>query len=163
MRWRLANKSDPTALRVASRHYNVQTPGRRQLMPPGRTLVLVTTCGRAVWGTSAQDPAFVDHAWPGAFVCSIFRNEGAGRSSELITEAVAAVRHAWGCPAAGMISFVDEAKIRSTNPGYCFRMAGFERLAERTRERNLVVLRLPPERWPDPEAPIGWQHRLVFA
>ncbi len=57
-------------------------------------------------------------------------------------------RFVWGEPPAdGMITFVDAAKVRSPNPGYCFKQAGF-RSAGRTKS-GLIVLRLVPEVMPE--------------
>ncbi len=74
------------------RHYNRQKVGSPQFAPTGSCLVLLSDCGRAFWITSAPFAEFVKHAWAGAWVCSAFRNEGAGRASELIRLAVAATR-----------------------------------------------------------------------
>jgi len=56
----------------------------------------------------------------------LFRNEGAGLSSELILEAVAATYNIWpSVPAAGMVSFVDARHVRrKQDPGRCYRRAG---------------------------------------
>lgn len=154
MRWRLAHKGHRTALALADRHYSRQKPGTRQMMPPGRTLVLVVP-GRAVWGSLLQEK--VDHAWPGAWVCSIFRNEGAGLSSELIAEAVAATRWAWGDNPHGMVTFVDLSEVRrKRDPGRCFRRAGF-RVVGRTAKRGHLVLHLALDEMPDAEPPLDGQ------
>jgi hypothetical protein len=162
MIWRLSHKADPAALALADRHYSRQQPGTPQFMPPGRTLVFVSTCGRAVWGSLLQ--TCPDHAWPGAWVCCIFRNEGAGLSSDLIREAVACTRFAWGePPAEGMVTFVKEDAVRrKRDPGRCFRKAGFVE-AGRTKARDLLALRLPAEAMPEAEAPLGWQLGLWLA
>lgn len=88
-------------------------------------------------------------------MCSLFRNVGAGLSSELIREAVAATRAQWpDVPALGMVTFVDASKVRSTNPGACFQRAGFRRVGY-TKERGLVALQLLPCDMPSPEQAIG--------
>ncbi|MDQ3933408.1 MAG: hypothetical protein M3340_02115 [Actinomycetota bacterium] len=51
-------------------------------------------------------------------------------------------------PPAAHSTFVDEDEVQSPNPGYCFLCAGFERLRQRTKDRNLVILRLAPEKHP---------------
>ena len=94
MRWRLVSPCDPVGRALADRHYSRQTPGSRRFVPPGRCVVLVSLCGRAVWATVQQ--RHVRHQWPGAWMCSIFRNEGAGMSSELVAEALAATVAKWG-------------------------------------------------------------------
>ena len=100
-----------------------------------------------------------------------FRNEGAGLSSELIREAVAATRAIWGPPPAlGFVSFVDARKVRSTNPGYCYQMAGWDRAtcpkhAEvtpgcaacegLTTKHRLLAYQLPADRIPAGDYAIG--------
>lgn len=131
MRWVVSYRASARGRRLADRHYNRQKVGAAQFVPPGACLVLVTECARALWTTSAPFAEFVRHAWPGAWVCSAFRNEGAGLSSELIVEAVAATRALWAPPDAGMVTFVDAGQVRrKRDPGRCFIRAGFRR-AER--------------------------------
>lgn len=99
------------------------------------------------------DAEYVRHAWPGAWICTLFRNESDTLSSELIRQAVAATVAAWGPPPAiGMVTFVDETKVRrKRDPGRCFLRAGFE-VVGRTKDRDLVALRLAPDRMPPPAA-----------
>ena len=90
------------------------------------------------------------HSWAGAWVNTLFRNEGAGLASELIRAAVAHTRAKWSeTPELGMVTFVDPAKVASTNPGWCYLQAGFEH--EAWTPKGLRVLRLRPERMPTPE------------
>lgn len=58
-----------------------------------------------------------------------------------------------------MITFVDESKIESVNPGYCYKRAGFK-VVGRTKVNRLLALRLAPEDMPAPSAPIGAQFAL---
>ena len=111
---------------LADRHYTRQKIGARQFVPPGRCLVLRSACGRAYWVTSWPF-RYVKHAWPGAWVCSAFRNEGAGLSSALILSAIAATRTMWPDPEEhGLITFVNADKVRhKRDPGRCFLRAGF--------------------------------------
>jgi len=104
VRWAVSYRASPRGRRIADRHYNRQKVGAPQFVPPGACLVLVTECGKALWITSWPLAEYVKHAWAGAWVCSAFRNEGAGLSSELIIE----VR-------------------RKRDPGRCFLRAGFTR------------------------------------
>lgn len=145
MPWRITSKAAPAVLALADRHYSRQRPGSATMMPPGRSLVMLTEDARAVWGSLYQLPELVKHAWPEAWMCTIFRNEGAGLSSALIRQAIAATLHEWGGtpPPDGFITFVDEDKVASAHPGYCFKRAGFE-LVGRTSERGLLALRLAP-------------------
>lgn len=89
MIWQMSNRADPKARELADRHYNRQKPGTPQFVPPGRCLVLYaeTSSGRAFWVTSFPYAEYVRHAWAGAWICSAFRNEGAGIASEMIRDA----------------------------------------------------------------------------
>lgn len=92
--------------------------------------MLITADASALWVTSWQ--AFSDHAWPGAWVNSLFRREGGPLASDLIREAVAITRSEFGdVPAHGLITFVDAAKVRrKRDPGRCYLRAGFSLIDE---------------------------------
>ena len=127
MPWQLSHRADKAALPLADRHYNRQKIGSPQFVPPGRCVVLLSDCGNALWITSWPYAQYVKHAWGGAWVNSLFRNEGAGLSSDLIREAIAITRGIWpDVPPLGMITFVDAGKTRpKRDPGRCYRRAGF--------------------------------------
>jgi hypothetical protein len=128
-RWRQSHRAEVAAVRLADRHYNRQKLGTPQFVPPGRNIVLLTEAADALWVTSWPFAEYVKHAWPGAWVNSLFRNEAPDRylSSALITEAVAITRHLFGAaPALGIVSFVDAGKTRKKrDPGRCYRKAGW--------------------------------------
>jgi hypothetical protein len=153
MTWERSDRCDPRALVLADRHYNRQKPGTPQFVPPGRCFVLWAP--GAFWVTSWPYAEFVKHAWAGAWMCSAFRNEGAGLSSELITDAVAATRWFYGDPPPlGMVTFVDADKTRrKRDPGRCYRRAGFEHVG--FTKGGLYALQLLPEAMPDAIAPLG--------
>lgn len=158
-RWALSWRADPRARAVADRHYNRQSVGAAQFVPPGRCVVLYGESpeGRALWVTSWPFAEFVQHSWAGAWVCSAFRNEGLGLSSALIREAVAITRWRWpAVPALGMVTFVDASKVRrKRDPGRCYLRAGFERVGETAG--GLIALQLLPDAMPEPLEPVGAQ------
>ena len=162
--WQLSHRADPRAAALADRHYSRQKIGSPQFVPPGRCLVLYasTDAGQAYWVTSWPFAEYVRHAWAGAWMCSAFRNEGAGLSSLLIREAVAATRYVYGDPPAlGMVTFVDAAKVRqSERPGWCFRKAGFRPVGH--TKGGLVALALSPDAMPL-AAPARGQQAGLFA
>lgn len=161
--WHRTWRADPLVAAVADRHYSRQTIGSTQFTPPGRVLVLATAEHTAVWATSWPYEQFVHRQlFPDAWTCSLFRNEAPQlhRSSDLIIQAVAATRAVFGePPPSGMVTMVDAARVQSQNPGYCFLCAGFQRVGY-TRQRGLLVLRLPPEDMPPALWPIGAQMPL---
>lgn len=180
MNWRLSDRADPVAKRIADRHYNRQNPDAAQFVPPGRCLVLVSRDSDALWITSYPFPEFVQHAWAGAWVCSVFRNEGPLLSSDLIREAVAVTRSMWPTPELGMITFVDRSKVRrKRDPGRCFRRAGFRdaicsahmifptasycAACNSKTKGGLIALQLLPSEMPEMELPVGTQYELLAA
>jgi hypothetical protein len=164
--WQESHRASRRSVKLADRHYSRQKPGTPQFVPPGRCVVLYakTDAGSAYWVTSWPFPEFVKHAWPGAWVCSAFRNEGAGLASELITEAVAATLHYWPePPALGIVTFIDPGKVRhKRDPGRCYRKAGWARLSERTKKDNLIVYQLLPADMPPACPPLNAALALAF-
>jgi hypothetical protein len=151
MRWQRSDRFDPALCALADRHYSRRAIGSPQFVPPGRCVVLRTEPADAVWVTSWPFAEYVRHAWAGAWVCSIFRNESPHLSSELIREAVAATRHVWpDVPDLGMVTFVDAGKVRpKRDPGRCYLRAGFRRAGE--TKGGLVALQMLPADMPDPQ------------
>jgi hypothetical protein len=126
--WRLSDRFDSAALPIADRHYNRRKVGSPQFVPSGRCFVLLTASRNALWVTSWPFARFVKHAWPGAWVNSLFRNDSSAYlSSDLITWAVALTRAIWEPPENGIVSFVDASKVRrKRDPGRCYRRAGWK-------------------------------------
>jgi len=164
--WRLSHRADPRACAIADRHYNRQKIGSPQFVPPGRCLVLLSECERALWVTSWPFAEYVRHAWAGAWVNSCFRNEGAGLSSDLIRDAVAITRSHWPeVPELGIISFVDAKKTLPKNrPGWCYRKAGWRHVGE--TKGGLIALQQLPHEMPDaielPPLPVLISPQIAF-
>jgi hypothetical protein len=148
MDWHVTWRADPRAAHLADRHYNRKTPGSAQFTPPGRCMVLLTKQADALWVTSWPYAQYVMHAWAGAWLCTLFRNESAMLSSDLITQAVAATRWQWGTPPdLGMITFVDPTKVRKKRDwGRCFRRAGWKHIGY--TKGGLVTLQILPQDMP---------------
>lgn len=160
MNWRISNRADPIACRIADRHYNRQKPGSPQFVPPGRCLVLLAP--EALWVSSWPFAEYVKHRWAGAWVNSCFRREGGERASDLIREAVAATRAFWGDPPAlGMVTFIDPEKVRRKRDyGRCYLRAGFKSVGETAG--GLLALQLLPDAMPEPEAPRDYHEQLIL-
>ncbi len=162
MIWRPSHRADQRARVIADRHYNRQKIGSKQFVPPGRCAVFYakTDTGEAFWVTSYPFAEYVKHAWAGAWVCSAFRNEGAGCASEMIREALAATRYVFGDPPSlGMITFIDRSKViptvvRGTNTwGYTYKKAGFKEVGE--TKGGLLALQILPESMPAAAPPMS--------
>lgn len=160
MEWALSYRADPPAARLADRHYTRQSPGAPQFVPPGRCVVLTRPDG--LWVTSWPHAEWVKHAWAGAWVCSLFRNEARDvLSSVLIGEAVAGTRAVFGePPPLGIVTFVDAAKVRrKRDPGRCFLRAGWRHVGYTAG--GLVALQQLPDEMPAADEPIGYQPALL--
>lgn len=162
MRWFLSHRFDPAACGLADRHYNRRKIGSPQFVPPGRCLVLLAENAAALWVTSWPFAEYVRHAWPGAWVCSAFRNEGAGQASDLIREAVAATCARYGeAPALGMVTFLDRSKVRPVKVrgvetwGRTWALAGFRHVGE--TKGGLMAWQLAPCDMPPPAAALAMQ------
>lgn len=101
-------------------------------------MTLVTAAGDALFAW--QRTMWIGHSdpapWFGGVMCTVFRNESSHRSSDLIREAVVLAAHRW--PNERLYTTVNPGKVASSNPGYCFKMAGWKRCAETLG--GLVVL-----------------------
>jgi hypothetical protein len=152
-RWHVVKRCDPSARALVDGdafgllpHYSRQTPGAPEFMASGKTLVMLTDDARAVWGV-------IESLEPGNtgklhWRVSMFRNEGAGVSSELIREATNRTfsywqRHYGALPPVPLRTEVNPRKVRpKRDPGRCFLRAGWRRVKV---HRGLVVLEAPGE------------------
>lgn len=160
--WVPINDGDRRARRLFERHYSADTASRRkrnakQFVGPGEKVVLMTPLCDAIF---AWRVAYFreDNAYGAE--CTVFRNESRMRSSGMILKAeeFAIARWPW---ITRFFTYVNPEKIKSTNPGYCFQMAGWRRLPEKTKKGLLcfaktvtppgafVVWKLPEETQPD--------------
>jgi hypothetical protein len=144
--WAAVSKFTPAGARLADGHYSRRTVGSPQFMPPGQTLVLLTPDERAVFGWWRPDPRSGIVAMNGldGWTCTIFRNDGSGLlSSDLILEAESELVVRYDVGPDGLLTYVWDAKVRSVNPGYCFKVAGW-RVIGRSKDDRKTLL------WKDP-------------
>jgi hypothetical protein len=163
--WRLSFRASPSGRAIADRHYNRQSIGSAQFVPPGRCIVLIQP--GALWVTSWPFPQFVKHEWAGAWVNSLFRNEGVpDLASNLIRSAIAATRYQWEPPVLGMITFVDPKAVPGVPVrgervfGYSYLKAGFRHVG--FTKSGLWAWQMLPDEMPEPEQAVG-QQALLFA
>lgn len=141
--WLPIKDADPRGRALYHRHYSAHhyADGRKpaKFVGPGEYMALMTvTCDALfVWRK------FISGDRQEGVNCAVFRNEGPLRSSMLIAEASKLAWERW--PRQRLYTYVNPRAIRSTNPGYCFKVAGWQ-CCGITAARKLVVL----ERWPDP-------------
>ena len=150
--WILSSSSDPVALAVVDGtgsfsshgpHYSRRTPGSKTFTGVGQEVVLVTADGSAVWacvrqrtpsargtGGSMGRAGISDPAPRFIWRNMMFRNLGQALSSELIVEATRRTYEEWkrrygSLPAERLRTEVDTRAVKSRNPGYCYKMAGW--------------------------------------
>lgn len=128
---------DSEMARLADRHYSRRkgSIGKRQFCYSGRKLVLRNAEGTVLWVWMFPDPAKRNDGQVG-YNCAIFRNESSRRSSEIILEAERWAVEKWGPGRA--YTFIDAKKIRSTNPGCCYKKAGW-RFAGKTKSGKHIL------------------------
>jgi len=171
MIWELSHRDERRARLVADRHYNRQKPGTPQFVPPGRCMVLYAgspAAGEAVWVTSWPFAEYVKHEWAGAWLCSAFRNEGAGLASAMICDALAATREFFGdAPESGLVTFIDRRKVRPIMRrgvqtwGMTWLRCGFRVVGE--TKGGLLALGIDPSDMPPAAPAIGMQSKMDAA
>lgn len=125
---------DETARALFRQHYSARPSSTSKLIiGPGQKLLLTTPCRRAIfaWRKYKSDDGQL------GVNCAIFRNAGAGLSSELIREADRIADERW--PGERHFTYVDPRRVASPNPGYCFLVAGWRRCGI-TKKRKLLIL-----------------------
>ena len=121
--WWLTKDGDDVCRKLFDRHYSRRKyrDGRRPklFVGPGQKIVLRTWEGDAlfVWNK------FRDASGQEGVNCSVFRNESDKLSSDLIRQADAIADFCW--PGVRHYTYVNAEKIRSINPGACFKKAGW--------------------------------------
>lgn len=149
--WCQVPDGDPTARALFHRHYSYAPyrDGRRPVLfvGPGEKLVLVTAAGDAllVWRR------FQSSGHQDGVNCAVYRNEGPLRSSDLLREAMDIAWDRW--PGERLYTYVNPRRIRSSNPGCCFKKAGWKTVGL-TRWNRLVILACCPEALAAQEPPV---------
>ena len=123
--WRITKDGDPVGLALYLRHYSARkrSPGARLplFVGPGEKLVLLSRRGDALL---AWRRMLYSQDGQSGVCCAVFRNEGKRRSSALIREAMGLAWSRW--PGERLYTYVDSTRIRSVNPGCCFKIAGWK-------------------------------------
>ena len=139
--WVVTVDGDDSARAIFDRHYSRYRyrDGRKPMLfvGPGEKMVLLRHDARAlfVWRR------FVSADGQDGVNCAVFRNEGCELSSHLIREADALADARW--PGERHYTYVAPTKIRSTNPGCCFKAAGWRRCGT-TKWNKLAILERQP-------------------
>lgn len=139
--WVESTDGDRDAFLLFKRHYTFRDskkPRRNtQFVGPGYKMVLVTPNLDAlfVWRK------FISQSGELGVNCAVFRNESKQQSSTLILDAEQIAWARW--PGARLYTYVNAKKIKSPNPGFCFKKAGWT-VCGTTKKRSLVILEKIP-------------------
>jgi hypothetical protein len=144
MTWLPTRDGDPRAYDLMRRHYsfqayrdgrrrNLSNPSRHLFVGPGEKMVLITLDCKAlfVWRR------FIDKSGQSGINCAVFHNESDRLSSDLIRAAEMLAWQRW--PGERLYTYVDARKVKSCNPGYCFKMAGW-RTCGKSKDLGLIIL-----------------------
>jgi hypothetical protein len=141
--WYGIKDGDPRGRWMLNRHYSAnhyRFKHPKLFVGPGEKLVLMTPEGGAlfVWRK------FIDKSGEIGVNCAVFRNERPDLylSSDLIREACGIAWQRW--PGERLYTYVNAKKIKSSNPGYCFLMAGWMKCERVTASKKLVILEVLP-------------------
>ena len=143
--WLSSHRADPRAFALYARHYSAKKNARQRsgrscnFVGPGEVMVLLTAACDAVFVWVKNTVERYDGQT--GVCCTLFRNEGPLRSSDLIREARDLAWARW--PGERLFTYVADAKIRSVNPGYCYKRAGW-RVCGRNASGTLTILEQQP-------------------
>jgi hypothetical protein len=121
--WYAISDGDPRGRAMVNRHYSGYhyKDGRKPklFIGPGEKHAYMTSDGLAlfVWRK------FIDDSGQVGVNCAVFRNEGPELSSSLILEAEQLAWNIW--PGERLYTYVNPSRIKSKNPGCCFKKAGW--------------------------------------
>ncbi len=145
--WEEGKDGDRIAYAMFSRHYSAyrykdnrrSNPNYRNrflFCGPGEKLILMTPERDAlfVWRK------FIDDSGQVGVNCAVFRNESDRLSSLLICAADQRAWQKW--PGERLYTYVDPTRIKSVNPGYCFKKAGWRTCGE--TKSGKIILEIQP-------------------
>lgn len=110
---------------------------RNLVLGPGEKMALITPDWQAAFGWRK----FIDGSGQTGVNCAFFRNEGQHLSSWLILEAEKLAWSRWS--GERLYTYVDASAVRSSNPGYCYIKAGWNKCGYTAKNRLLILEKLP--------------------
>ncbi len=144
MRWTRTTKFDPECAALADRHYSRRTVGSPQFMPPGQTLVLKAPDAVFGWWRPHPSAGITPMNGLDGWTCTIFRNESSVRSSELVLDAEMALLDEYGeVGPDGLLTYVWDRKVASSNPGFCFKKAGWRAIGRSADNKKTLLQKHP--------------------
>lgn len=142
--WIEVRDGDASCRAIYERHYSARKALERRrlrrtklIVGPGFRMVLLRHDARALFVWRRELFRLDKQA---GVNCAVFRNEGAGRASDLIRSAAACAWVRW--PGERLFTFVDPDQVGGQPPGNCFRHAGWTPCGETAG--GLLVLEKRP-------------------
>ena len=132
----ITNHFDQECRALADRHYSRRTVGARQFCYSGRKLVLRNAEGTILFVWMYPDPTMRMDGQTG-YNNAIFRNESTRRSSDIILEAERFAFEKWGPNR--LYTYIDADKVKSANPGYCFKKAGWKFVRRNAEGKHILA------------------------
>lgn len=143
--WVQVNDGDPRAFDIFRRHYTYRKGRKRdqnrnkkngnRMVGPGESIVLIGNDGKALFIWKKQKYSQDGHT---GINCVVFRNENKEvLSSEILLQAEKIAWARW--PGERLFTYVNARKIKSPNPGYCYKVAGWRQIGI-TKARKLIIL-----------------------
>lgn len=130
--WWLTKDGDRECLALYERHYSAYRYADQRervlFVGPGEKWVFRTADAGAFWVWRNFIDDCIDERTgerQEGINCAAFRNESPYRSSDLIRQADSIADCLW--PDRRHYTYVDQKKVASSNPGYCFLVAGWRR------------------------------------
>jgi len=143
--WYAVSRNDARLYALYRVHYSAEKnaryrrPGNQNCVAAGSPLCLLTVAGDAAFVWLKNTAERYDHQH--GVCCTLFRNEGPVRSSDLIREAEQLAWARW--PGERLFTYVDASRVASPNPGFCFKAAGWRRVGVSGRGLHLLE-KAPP-------------------
>ena len=145
--WLPTTKSDPRVVSMSLRHYSAKRTKdkgyhsrvsryRHGIGGPGESVTLLTLDGLAIFQWINNTIERLDKQ--SGVNCTIFRNESPLLSSMLVAEADEIAWQRWP-DEPRHFTYVEDSKVASVNPGYCFQKAGWTK-AGRNKDGRLTIL-----------------------
>jgi len=142
--WVRVKDGNKTAFDIFTRHYTFRKWRRRnglngkRMAGPGETIVMISKNNDAlfIWKKQkySQDGQI-------GINCVVFRNESKILSSVLLQQAEIIAWKKW--PGERLFTYVNSLKIRSINPGYCFKVVGWKQCGISKANKLIILEKLP--------------------
>ncbi len=135
------SRRDPRAVGMYSRHYSSSKNNKTfrewlayGITAPGETIVLMSADSSVLFVWLKQK--YIDSNQTGVN-CAVFRNEGSLLSSDIILEAEQFAWERWS--GERLYTYVDPNEVKSSNPGYCFKKAGWRLVRDEKGKPTLTT------------------------